>query len=325
MTSKQAPNTRQVVVVGGGPSGMSALLWCRSVGLSAVLLERAPELGGQMLQMFHQAFDYPGLPSHSGRELRDRFETHLRGLELEWKLDCRIAEINLRERRVIYRGGVLTGDAMILATGAQTRKLGVPGEEEAAGLSLSYSATGDGQRFAGRHVCVVGGGDSAFDDCLILADLCPQVTLIHRSSNFRARQSWRDAVFNHPHINAITNAEVTRIEVAGVGGGAGGRMPGLRLSLHDRKTGASRRVETDGLFVRIGVEPNTSFVRGQLELDDEGYVVVDRAQRTSVENIYAVGDVSRPVCLSVATAVGQGAVAVKDIAERLKLSGAAWR
>jgi thioredoxin reductase (NADPH) len=273
------------------------------------MLERAAELGGQMLEMFHPTFDYPGLPAATGRDLRDRFESHLRELKLEWRTNCRVDEINVRERRLVCDGEVIAAHALVLATGARTRRLGVPGEVELAGRGISYSGTGDRQKFAGRDVCVVGGGDSAFDDCLILAEVCPRVTLIHRSGNFRARQGWKDAVFSHPRINVITNAEITAVS---------GDDRQLRLSLRDRVTNATRELITGGLFVRIGIEPNTEMVRGQLELDAEGYIVVDRAQRASAGRVYAAGDVCRPVCLSVATAVGQGAVAAKDIAERLK-------
>lgn len=299
----------EVIIVGGGPAGISALLWCASVGLRAVMLERAPEIGGQMLEMFHPTFDYPGLPAMTGRELRDRFESHLRELKLEWRTNCRVEGVNVRERRVVCDGEVIAAHALVLAMGARTRRLGVPGEAELAGRGISYSGTGDRQKFSGRDVCVVGGGDSAFDDCLILAEVCPRVTLIHRSENFRARQGWKDAVFAHHRINVITNAEITAV---------GGDDTQLRLSLRDRVTDATRELVTGGLFVRIGIEPNTEMVRGQLELDAESYVIVDRAQRTSAEHSYAAGDVCRPVCLSVATAVGQGAIAVKDIAERLK-------
>jgi thioredoxin reductase (NADPH) len=307
-------NDYQVIVVGGGPAGCSALLWCHSTGLRAVLLERERELGGQLLEMFHPTDDYPGLPARTGRELRDHFEAHLRGLELEWRVGCRVTEVSVRERRVVCDGEELTAHALILATGARTRRLGVPGEEEFAGRGVSHSATGDARRFAGRDVCVVGGGDSAFDDCLILAAVCPRVTLLHRSDRFRARPAWQEAVFGHPRISVVTHAEITAIGAEG-----GDSDQRLRLSVRDRVTGEVRAVSTGGLFVRVGIEPNTESVRGQLELDGEGYIVADRAQRTSVEGVYAAGDVCRPACLSVATAVGQGAVAAKDIAERLKL------
>lgn len=305
----------QVIIVGGGPAGISALLWCHSLGLRAMMLEGAAELGGQLLEMFHPTDDYPGLPAETGRQLRDRFEAHLRALKLEWRVSCRVTMIDAPARRVRCNGETITAHALILATGAHTRRLGVPGEDEFVGRGVSYSATGDGWRFAGREVCVVGGGDSAFDDCLILAEMCPRVTLLHHSNKFRARESWKEAVFSHPRINVITPVEVTSI---GTNDAEPGAERSLHLMLRDCATGESRTFATGGLFVRIGIAPNSELVRGQLELDAEHYIVTDRAQRTSVEHVYAAGDVCHPVCLSVATAVGQGAVAAKDIAERLK-------
>lgn len=298
-----------VIIIGGGPGGMSALVWCHSLKLRAVLLERAPELGGQMLQMFHQVTDYPGLITGNGRELRDHFEAHLRELKLEWRTGCQIETLNLRDRQLICNSEQLSSRAMIVATGAHKRQLNVPGEAELIGRGVSYSATRDYQIFAGREVCVIGGGDSAFENSLILARVCPRVTLIHRSANFRARPEWIKEVMNHPRIAVISHAEVKAIEgldqVSGV-------------VIEDTHTGERQTIPAQGVFVRIGIAPNTEEVRGQIELDSAGFIKADQRQRTSLDFVYAVGDVCRPACLSVATAAGQGAVAAKEITERIK-------
>ncbi len=295
----------QVIIIGGGPAGISALLWCHSLGLQAVLLEQAAELGGQMLEMFHPVLEYPGFPNKTGRELRDEFAAHLHAYDLSYRLQCRVEDINLRDGHVTVNGEVLTAEALILATGARNRRLGLAEEEELRGIS--YSATRDQQRFAGQNVCVVGGGDSAFEDCLILAEVCPHVTLIHRSDQFRARPGWQKAVFEHPRITVLTQRQITHITQ--------GEPHLLQLTLTHRTDQSQQTLSAGGLFVRLGIAPNTAFLHGQLALDDAGYIVTDRAQKTSIANVYAVGDVCRPICLSVATAIGHGAIAAKAIAE----------
>ncbi|HZN11229.1 MAG TPA: NAD(P)/FAD-dependent oxidoreductase [Blastocatellia bacterium] len=298
-----------VVILGGGPGGLSALLWCHSLNLQGVVLERAPELGGQLLQMHHRILDYPGVVAADGRDLRDHFVGHVRELGLEWRAGCGIDGVDLDGRGVRCDGGTVGGRALVLATGARKRRLGVPGEDEFEGRGVSFSATRDHQAFAGRAVCVVGGGDSAFENCLILARVCPQVTLLHRSDRFRARPEWVAAVRSHPGI--IIRAGV---EVAAIHGGEW--VTGVAVS--DRRTGAQEEIPAQGVFVRIGVAPSTEMFRGQVALDDEGYITTDRRQRTSRPMVYAAGDVCRPVCLSVAVAAGHGAVAVKDIANQLR-------
>ena len=298
----------QVIIIGGGPAGISTLLWCHSLGLRAVLLEQAAELGGQMLEMFHPVLEYPGFPNKTGHELRDEFAAHLDAYKLSYRFNCQIEEINVRECQVVVNSENLTAQALIIASGARTRRLPLPGEETMRGLS--YSATRDQQRFAGKQVCVVGGGDSAFEDSLILAEVCPRVTLIHRSDKFRARQSWQQAVFNHPKIAVLANHQITELTEP--------TNDLLRVSLANHREGTQQNILVSGLFVRLGIAPNTAFLQGQLALDEAGYIVTDRAQRTSIANVYAVGDVCRPVCLSVSTAIGHGAIAAKDIAETLR-------
>jgi thioredoxin reductase (NADPH) len=297
-----------VIIIGGGPAGMSALIWCHSLNLRAVLLEQAPELGGQMLQMFHRIFDYPGLITANGREMRDHFVAQLSELKLDWRTGCRIEAINLRERRLSYNDEALGGGAVVIATGARKRRLGIPGEDRFERRGVSFSATRDHSQYAGKKACVIGGGDSAIENSLILARVCPQVTLIHRSDKFRARGEWIKQARDNPKISIITHAAAKTIE---------GNDSVERLIIEDLRSGKQGVIETEAVFVKVGIAPNTEPFRNQIELDEAGYVKVDQRQRTSIDMVYAAGDVCRPVCLSVATAVGHGANAAKDIKEVL--------
>jgi thioredoxin reductase (NADPH) len=294
-----------VIIIGGGPAGMSALIWCHSLGLRGVLLEQSPELGGQTLEMFHRVIDYPGLISENGRELRDHFAAQLDLLRLDYRTGQKIEEIDLSRRRARCDGNWMQGEAIIIATGARKRRLGVPGEEKFEIRGVSFSATRDHSLYAGKKVSVIGGGDSAVGNSLLLAGICPGVTLIHRSDKYRARPDWLEQARENPRITIINNAEVTAIE-------GGERVE--RLVIEDTRTREIKTVETEGVFIRIGVSPNTEMFRGQVEMDEAGFIKANQRQRTSVEMVYAAGDVCRPACLSVATAVGQGAIAAKDIA-----------
>lgn len=297
-----------VIILGGGPAGMSALLWCHSLGLGGVLLERNAELGGQMLVMYHRILDYPGLPGLSGAEMRDRFASHLGELNLDFRVGCRIEAVNLAERRVLCNGDWLQARALILATGASKRRLGIPGEDRfAIHGGVSYSATRDHSLYAGKRVCVVGGGESAVENALILSRVCPRVTLIHRSERFRARPEWFAEARATPNITILPNIELKAIE---------GAERVERVMVENVQTNEVSAIETEGVFIRVGIAPNTELFRGQVELNDAGYIQTDARQRTSLGTVYAIGDVCQPVCLSVATAVGHGAIAAKEIALR---------
>jgi thioredoxin reductase (NADPH) len=297
------------MIIGGGPGGMSALLWCNSLGLRAMLVERRDELGGQMLSMYHRLVDYPGVSNADGRELRDRFAAQLNDLRLDYRLNCELRSLDLTAMKIDLGDEQFTAGAIILATGARKRRLGVPGEDRLINRGVSYSATGEHQLFAGRDVVVIGGGDSAVENCLILARVCPRVTLIHHSDHFRARSEWLAEAQKNPLITIITGQTVKEIVGAE-------RTQGVVIE--NILTGERRVIEAEGVFIRVGIAPNTEFLKGMIELDEAGYITVDRRQRTSLPMIYAVGDVTRPVSLSVATAVGHGANAAKDIAQHIK-------
>ncbi|MFN0085943.1 MAG: NAD(P)/FAD-dependent oxidoreductase [Blastocatellia bacterium] len=299
------PSETDILILGGGPAGMSALLWCHSLGLRGRLLESGDELGGQMLMMFHRIFDYPGLSGLTGAEMRDRFAAHLNELGLAWRTGAAIDRVDARGRRVSCEGQWLRAGALVLATGARKRRLGIPGEERFSIQSgISYSATRDHSLYAGRRVAVIGGGDSAVENALILSRVCPQVTLIHRSDRFRAREEWFSEAAGTPNITMMTHTGVLAIE---------GNERVERLRIEDRRTGRQGEIATEGVFIRVGIAPNTELFRGQIDLDDEGYIRVDSSQRSSLPDVYAIGDVCRPVCWSVATAVGHAAIAIKAI------------
>ena len=300
------------IILGGGPAGISSLLWANSLGLRAVLLEPAAEVGGQLLHMVHRVIDYPGLIADNGRHLRDEFETQLRELHLDYRTGCRLEEINLDRRTLRCNGELLAAKAIILATGARKRRLGIPGEDRfAISGGVSFSATRDHSLYAGKKVCVIGGGDSAVENSLILSRVCPHVTLIHRSENFRARAEWLREARQAANITFLTGFQPTAIE---------GGQTVERLIVEEIASGELQTIKTEGVFIRVGIAPNTEAFRGQIALDEAGYIVADQRQRTSAKWVYAAGDVCNPVCLSVATAVGHGAIAAKDIAEKLRES-----
>jgi thioredoxin reductase (NADPH) len=301
--------SHDVIIIGGGPAGMSALIWCHSLGLRGVLLEQSPELGGQTSEMFHRVLDYPGLIAENGRELRDHFAAQLDLLRLDYRTGQKIEEVDLSRRRARCDGNWAQGEAIIIATGAHKRRLGVPGEEKFEIRGVSFSATRDHSLYAGKNVSVVGGGDSAVGNSLLLAGICPSVTLIHRSDKYRARPDWLEQARENPRITIINNAEVRSLE-------GGERVE--RLVIEDTRTREIKTVETEGVFVRLGVTPNTEMFRGQIDLDEAGFIRIDRRQRTSVETVYAAGDVCRPVNFSVSAAVGQGAIAAKDVALKMQ-------
>jgi thioredoxin reductase (NADPH) len=294
-----------VIIIGGGPAGMSALIWCHSLGLRGVLLEQSPELGGQMLEMFHRVLDYPGLVVENGRELRDHFAAQLDLLQVDYRTGRKIEEVDLSQRRAHCGGEWLQGRGVIIATGARKRRLGIPGEDKFEIRGVSFSATRDHSLYAGKKVSIIGGGDSAVQNSLLLARICPSVTLIHRSDKYRARPDWLKQARENPRITVLDNSEAKAIE-------GGERVE--RLIIEDTRTGEIKTIDTEGVFIRVGVAPNTEMLRGQIEMDEAGFIKTDQRQRTSVEMIYAAGDVCRPACLSVATAVGQGAISAKDIA-----------
>lgn len=298
-----------VVIIGAGPGGLSAALWCDELGLDTLVLEREAEVGGQLLRVHNRVANYLGLEAADGRELRDRFAEQADARDFDLWTQAEVEEVDVRAKRVRLRGGEeLRSIALVLATGVRRRRLGVPGEEEFAGRGVLSSGALERDSVAGEDVLVVGGGDAAAENALLLAEVCPTVTLVHRGRQLSARREFAERIQGEHRITVFTEARLTRIM-------GSGRVESVEIE----REGALKplRMAVRGVLIRVGVEPNSEPFRGQLHTDARGYIVVDGQQETSAEMVFAVGDVSNPLAPTISGAAGAGATAAKVIASRL--------
>ena len=296
---------RDVLIVGGGPGGMSAALWCADLGMTSVIIERGAELGGQLLTIHNPVSNYLGAASRNGRELCDRFLRSVSAAKCERFAGTEISAVDIATHSVTDAGGVLyTGRAIVFATGVRRRELGVDGETRFAGLGLLDSGIRNRELAAGKRVAVIGGGDAAAENALLLAEYAQSIVLIHRGNRLTARGEFAAAILDHPKIEIRWDAIVQSFN-------GDARLQSLTLK-HD-PSGAVETVDVDLGLVRIGVDPNTELLRGKVDLDDRNYVIADSRCETSSPGIYAVGDVANPASPTIATAVGSGATAAKHI------------
>ena len=298
-----------VIIIGAGPAGLSAALWCDELGLDALVLEQNSEIGGQLLRVYNPIENYLGARARDGRELSASFAEQIKDADFDLWTDAEIESVDLRAKRVVLKSNEeLQTISIIIATGVRRRRLGVPGEMELTGRGVMESGKRDRDQFAGEDVCVVGGGDAAAENALLLAEVCPTVTLVHRGDKLRARPSFVERLRGEHCITVFKDSVVRRIigetEVVGVEIMRGGALKSFQMAVK-------------GVLVRIGVEPNTELFREQVHVDERGYIVVTGEQETSVGNVFAVGDVSNPLAPTISGATGAGATAAKVIASRL--------
>jgi len=293
--------TPELLVIGAGPCGVSAALWARSLGLSVEVLEREEAAGGQLRSVHFRPQNFAGSLEGDGPALAARLARQLD----EAGIEMRRGEAAALERAAAVvrtaAGERIEAAAVLIATGVRRRRLDVPGERELEGRGVSYSATQDRTRFAGEDVVVVGGGDAAFENALLLAGVGCRVTLVVRGA-VRARNDFRARVAAEPHIELLEQVRVAAIE--------GERSVGAVRIEGER---GNFTLETAGVVVKIGVLPNTEWCRGAVELDPEGYVLVEGDLSTSHPHAWAAGDVTRPPLFGMAVAAGQGALAVASI------------
>jgi thioredoxin reductase (NADPH) len=299
-----------VVIIGAGPAGLSAARWCDELGLDTLLLEANEDVGGQLKWIHNRIDNYLGVNADNGQQLRELFLAQTNTSEFDQWTGVAIDNVDVKSKRVrLQSGEELQSIAIIIATGLRRRRLGIPGETEFAGRGIIESGKRDRDQLAGKDVCVIGGGDAAAENALLLAEVCPTVTLVNRSRKLRARREFSEQLHTHHCITVFPESNVRRIL---------GNQRVEAVEIERASAIKPFQMAVQGVMIRIGFEPNTDFVRGQLDLDDRGYVIVDSRQETSIENVFAIGDVANPLAPTIAGAVGAGATAAKVIAGRLQ-------
>lgn len=294
-----------VIIIGGGVAGISTALWCDELGLSTLLLEEQAELGGQLLWTYNEIKNYLGREAKNGRELRDIFLKQIEKLKFTRCLQTQITDIDLEKKEIILADETkFSARAVVIATGIRRRKLNVEGEDEFKGRGIIESGKQNADLITGKRVLIVGGGDAAFENALILSENAEIVTLVHRKEDFRARDEFIKQVKEHSKVRILNETVVLKIS---------GNEQIENVKLENLITKETQILLTDVLLIRIGVVPNTEKFRGKLELDKNGYIEVNRNCETSIEGVFAVGDVANPLAPTISSAVGMGATSAKAI------------
>lgn len=288
------------VILGGGPAGLTAAVYAARAGLEVLVLEQLCA-GGQMA-LTHTIDNYPGFPEGiDGISLGEAMKIQAERFGAVTKYD-QVTEVELLREPKVLRGNEedYRGKTVILATGAVPRRLGLPGEENLVGRGVSYCGACDGMFYKGKTVAVVGGGNSAASEALLLSKLARHVTLIHRRDVLTAGKAEYEALLNTGNVSFRWNSRVCALRYRD-------RLTGIRLK--DTQTGEESTLESDGLFVSIGRKPATDLFHGQLELDSQGYISVGQTTETTIPGVYAVGDVRAKPLHQIVTAMSDGAVA----------------
>lgn len=292
-----------VAIIGAGPAGMTAAVYTSRANLSTVMIERGVP-GGQMANT-EEVENYPGYDHINGPELANKMFEHSRKFGAEYMYGDVKEIIDEKEVKVIDLGNKqVKARAVIVATGAEHRKLGVPGEEEFTGRGVSYCAVCDGAFFKERELVVVGGGDSAVEEANYLTRFAKKVTIIHRRDELRAQKILQERAFNNEKIDFIWNSVVTKIN------GTDGKV--TSVTIENRKTGEVQDFKTDGVFVYIGLVPLNGAIEKLGITNEEGYIVTNAEMETNVPGIFAAGDIREKKLRQIVTATGDGSIAAQS-------------
>lgn len=302
----------KIIIIGSGPAGLTAALYAARDQLNPLIIV-GNQLGGQAA-ITHEIENYPGfIDGVGGPELIDLMQKQSERFGARYEFD-EVTEVDFTKGSPFYiktHGQEYSAESVIITAGASPKLLGIPGEQKHTGTGVSYCGTCDGFFFRGKDIVVVGGGDSALEEGIFLTRFANKVDIIHRRDELRAGEILQKRAFANEKINFIWDTEVTEIS---------GDPTVTEVHLKNRKTGEETIYPTQGVFIFIGHYPNSTFLEGQIEMDEEGYVLTDELMRTSVPGVFCAGELQDPVFRQVATSVGQGCAAAmqaeKWLAER---------
>ena len=297
-----------MIIVGGGPGGYTAALYGARAGLNVLVIEKL-SAGGQMA-LSPMIDNYPGFEDGiDGFSLGEKMLAGAQRFGAE-SLLAEVTELQLDASLKIVRTteGEFEAPVVIIATGADPRNLGLPGEQNLIGRGISHCAACDGMFYKGKTVVVVGGGNTAAADALQLSRICEKVIVVHRRDTLRATKVYHQPLLNAPNVEFLWNSTVSELI-------HNGRLAGVKVQ--NLITGEEKEIPADGLFVSIGRKPNSALVQGQLELDDAGYIAADETTATSLPGVFAVGDVRTKTVRQIVTAAADGAIAAHYAEEYL--------
>ncbi len=292
-----------LAIIGGGPTGLTAAIYAARAALKTLVLEKGVP-GGQIATT-QTVENYPGFPEITGAELGDRFHEHARKFGAEIRTATVQSIHSEGYVHIVTDDGELYARSALIATGASHRRLGVPGEADYYGRGVSNCATCDGFFYRDKEVVVVGGGDAAVEEGTYLTRFARKVTIIHRRDALRAQKILQQRALNNPKMAFVWNSVVEEIL------GDGERVTGVRAK--DIMTGQVTEIPTDGVFVYVGMVPNTGFLKGTLDLDDQGFIKADCCYRTSMPGVFTGGDVRSGSWRQVIAVAAEGALAVREI------------
>ncbi len=297
-----------VIVLGGGPAGITAAIYGKRAGLDILVIDESPKSGGQILTTY-EVDNYPGLPKIGGMEIGEKFREHADMLGAEFAVG-RVSSIEkedeiflLRTRKEVFRTRTV-----IIATGAGHRALGAPGESEHMGMGVSYCATCDGAFYKDKVTAIVGGGNVALEDALFLARTSKRVYLIHRRDEFRGDKVLADQVRATENITLVLDSVVESIN---------GQMKVESIDVKNVKTEEMLNIAVDGVFIAVGITPNTERIAGLPERNEQGYIVAGEDCETNIPGIFAAGDVRTKQLRQVITSASDGANAIFSVQRHL--------
>lgn len=299
---------RDVIIIGSGPAGMGAAIYGKRAGLNTLVLEGTGMSGGQVTQTY-EVDNYLGLPGVNGFDMAMTFQSHTEKLGADFEMGM-VSRIEKKEGFFV----VMTEEkkyetkTVILATGASHNKLMVPGEEELSGMGVSYCATCDGAFFKGKTTMVVGGGDVAIEDAIFLARGCEKVYLVHRRDELRGAKILQDNLMSLPNVEVIWDSVVQEIQ---------GEEQVEQVKILNRKTGEEKEIKVDGIFIAVGIHPNTECFTDLVETNAGGYIVAGENCETSQPGIFVAGDTRTKELRQIITAVADGANAIHSVQKYL--------